>query len=458
MAGLAATLDERLRGVAEELGGRLEALARSAHEGIGDELETKLDGFAARLTGPLGIGGVLQAVEGLRGALDLEPQLDGLATRIESSLASSSDRTPDIEQKLSTIEARLEELRVVAFEPQAPVGLAEIVAAARETSSSEALGLAVMLDERLRGVVDEVGGRFDALAASAPNGDIEEKLSNIEAGLEELRVTAREPQTSADLDGLAGILDERLRGVVDEVGGRLDALAASAPNGDIEQKLSSIEARLADTSSAERQTAELSAIRETLEGLRAESFSATDSQPAPVDFTGVYEAIGQLRSDLADVASREPATIDLAGLHEQFAVLRSDLAGRESALATADNTHDAVVDLRTSFVALAELVKELKPAIDRVATATPSMDERFDGLHGVGRRADRGVRGREWRRAAHGAGDSRIQGLRSDRRPPRCSRRPVVQIERSSATSSFARKLRERSAGSASASTSSSNG
>ena len=78
-------------------------------------------------------------------------------------------------------------------------------------------------------------------------------------------------------------------------------------------------------------------------------------------------------------------------------------------------------------------VKELKPAIDRVATATPSMDERFDGLHGWGDEPDRGVRGREWRRAAHGAGDSRVQGLRSDRRPPRCSRRPVLQIERSSA-------------------------
>ena len=167
VAGLAATFDERLRGVAEELGSRLDALARSAHEGNGDELETKLDGFAARLDGPLGIGGVLQAVDGLRGALDLEPQLDSLATRIESSLASSSDRTPNIEQKLSTIEARLEELRVVAFEPQVPVGLAEIVAAARETSSSEALGLAVMLDERLRGVVDEVGGRLDTLGVRA---------------------------------------------------------------------------------------------------------------------------------------------------------------------------------------------------------------------------------------------------------------------------------------------------
>ena len=251
---------------------------------------------------------MLQAVDGLRGALDLEPQLDALATRIESSLASSSDRTPDIEQKLSTIEARLEELRVVAFEPQAPVGLAEIVAAARETSSSEALGLAVMLDERLRGVVDEVGGRLDTLAAS--RAEWRHRAEAVEHRGWARRAACGGPRasdfSSRALDGLVGMLDERLRGVVDEVGGRLEALAAAAPNGrrpdtDIEQKLSSIEARLADTTSAERQTAELSAVRETLEALRAESLSATDSEPAPVDFTGVYEAIGQLRSDLADV-------------------------------------------------------------------------------------------------------------------------------------------------------------
>ena len=389
MSTLAAMLDERLRAVVEELGGRLDALAAASPEDGGDELEAKLDGLAARLTGPLGIGGVLQAVEGVRGALE--------------------DRTPDFEQKLSSIEGRLEELRVAALEPQ---------------SSAE-------LDERLRGVVEELGSRLDRHAAAAheadaedletkldefaarltgPLGlggvlqaveavrgalddrtpDLEQKLSSIEARLEELRAAALQPQASAELEERLDGFAARITGPLG-VGGVLQAIEHL--NGelddrtpDLEQKLSSIEARLADTTPAERQTAELSAVRETLEALRAESLSATDSQLAPVDFTGVYEAIGQLRSDLADVASREPATIDLSGLHEQFALLRSDLAGRESALATADNTHDAVVDLRASFVALADLVKELKPALDRVTTATPSMDEleRLDGLHGWG--------------------------------------------------------------------------
>ena len=172
--GLAVMLDERLRAVVEELGGRLDTLAAAAPQGDADDLEAKLDGFAARITGPLGVGGVLQAVEGVRSALDLGPQLEAFSARVESSLASSNEQTLDIEQ-------------IAAVGREASGELRELVTAAREASSSEVAGLAATLDERLRGVAEELGGRLDALARSAHEGngdELETKLDGFAARLD----------------------------------------------------------------------------------------------------------------------------------------------------------------------------------------------------------------------------------------------------------------------------------
>ncbi len=361
IAELAQRIDASAAAVpSPELVDRLDAVAGQA-----EAAQTGLAELASRLDG---LSGLQDRIDGIAERLPGEGVVDEMRqtlSEVVSRAAGPTSANPDaLEASTGTLVARLDQLAAQ---------VEEIAAGTRHAGDDELRaavdGLRARLDElHARPASDAVlAERLHALEQKAPEVTVhdvaavaqtlEEQRSRFEARLGELAAAASD---TSQLDGM------RVR--LEELAG---AVAATAEAADLDERIASVERRLADLAPVGELRAEVQRVAESAAGERASLEQAllarvdeiTTSVPAADDFTA-------LRGRVDELAARPVAD----------ETLRAQISELTERLDAAASVGDSVESLRQTFASLdAARANDARATGERLVALEQAMAS-IDGL------------------------------------------------------------------------------